>query len=74
MSERERHDLTRQFVEATALAAEYHQPAYVLAPEEEGAGVAVALLWPEVLTDFLPRVEAIILPDGIVFVRREHAE
>ncbi len=70
MSDQGRHDLARQFAEATALAAAQHQPAYVLAPEEAGPGVAVALLWPEVLANFWPRVEAIVLPDGTVFARQ----
>ena len=65
MTQQTRGDLTPQFAAATALAAEYDQPAYVLVPEGERR--AMAVLWPEVPPEDRRRIVAIILPNGTVF-------
>jgi hypothetical protein len=60
-------DLTPQFAAATALAAQYDQPAYVLAAE--GEQLAMAELWAAILPVHRARILAMILPDGTVFER-----
>ena len=62
-------DLTPQFAAATALAAQYGQPAYVLTAGEAGDELAMAVIWPELLPAHWSRIAAIILPDGTVFAR-----
>ena len=62
-------DLTPQFAAATALAAQHGQPAYVLAAEAGGDGLAMAVLWAELLPTRWSRIVAIILPDGRIFAQ-----
>jgi hypothetical protein len=60
-------DLTPQFAEAVALAAQYDQPGYVLVAE--GEHLALGVLWSEVLPGDWRRIVAIILPNGTIFER-----